>query len=268
LNGTITLAAGSFLGDSFCPMIAIMNYTLCPNGPVRRRSTMLGRVLALSLLFIAAASLPAQEDPPVVIPPKPVPTVPEQYTLQGQFVRLAYNNEGFVVLGYRAANYSKGEEWMLLEVGVTLREGAKPYVLDRGAISIKVPDGTVIPMATQQEYNNQDLRGVQLMADGMRDSINYFPRGVTRPCRLSFFSDPESRGLSFDKVELNQETACLGRVYFRVPGGIKIGQHWLIVQFADGPVEVPFRILTKAEEKEFRKRWQEMKKEHDAASAK
>ena len=29
-------------------------------------------------------------------------------------------------------------------------------------------------------------------------------------------------------------------------------------------IEVPFRILTKAEEKEFRKNWKSLKKEHDA----
>ena len=30
---------------------------------------------------------------------KPEPTVPEAFTLQGEFVRMAYNNEGFVTLG-------------------------------------------------------------------------------------------------------------------------------------------------------------------------
>jgi len=37
-------------------------------------------------------------------------------TMEGRYVRIAYNNEGFVTLGYKLANLSVGEEWMLLEV--------------------------------------------------------------------------------------------------------------------------------------------------------
>src|SRR6185503_4651419 len=99
--------------------------------------------------------------------------------------------------------------------------------------------------------------------DGMRDSINYFPPEAVRSCRLGFFADVEDRGISHDKVELNPQTACAGRLYFHIPGGIKLGQHWLIVKFADSTVEVPFRILTKDEEKMLRKEWEEIKKQHD-----
>ena len=38
----------------------------------------------------------------------PEPGVPEIFTLEGQFVRIAYNNEGYVSLGYRVANQSAG----------------------------------------------------------------------------------------------------------------------------------------------------------------
>jgi hypothetical protein len=58
----------------------------------------------------------------------------------------------------------------------------------------------------------------------------------------------------------------VGRLYFKVPGGIKVGQHWLFVDFGpSGKVEVPFRILTKEEEKQFRETWQDIKKAHDAS---
>jgi hypothetical protein len=178
-------------------------------------------------------------------------------------VRVAYNNEGFVTLGYRVANSSVGQEWMLLEVGFTVRKGTKNYVLKRDAISLQTPDGTAIPMATQKEYNSDDLRGLQTMANQVRDSIDYFPGDVVRPCRLGFFADPSQRTLAYDQVELDYMTACVGRIFFHVPGGIKTGQHWLNVKFSNSTVQVPFRILTKEEEKEFRKSWQEIKKAHD-----
>jgi len=217
--------------------------------------------LATALICALASAASAQEPKPV---PMPEPTVPEVFTLEGQFVRIAYNNEGFVTLGYRTANYSLGQEWMLLDVGMTLRHGAKAQVVKRDAVSVKTPDGAVVPLATQKEYMSVDLRGIQMMAEATRDSISYFPPGVVRPCVLAFFADPESRTVSFDQVELNDQTGCVGRLYFRIPGGIKVGQHWLIVRFSGGVVEVPFRILTKEEEKELRKRWPEIKKEHEA----
>ena len=49
-----------------------------------------------------------------------------------------------------------------------------------------------------------------------------------------------------------------------MPGGIKVGQHWLIVNFGESEVQVPFRILTKEEAKQFEKSWQDIKKAHDA----
>jgi len=219
-----------------------------------------GAALLGGVLCASAGPAIAQERTPIQ---PPQPTVPEIFTIEGQFVRVAYNNEGYVTLGYRAANYSMGQEWMLLEVGVTIRKGVKSQTLTREAFSLKTPDGKTLPMATQTEYGAADLRGIQMYADASRDSINYFPAGVTRPCRIGFFSDLDKKTLSFDKVELNSLNGCLGRIYFKVPGGIQVGQHWLVVQFAESIVEVPFRILTKEEEKEFRKTWEDIKKEHE-----
>jgi hypothetical protein len=54
-------------------------------------------------------------------------------------------------------------------------------------------------------------------------------------------------------------------VFFHVPGGIKVGQHWLNVNFGGSRVEVPFRILTKEEAKQFEKSWDDIKKAHEAS---
>ena len=39
------------------------------------------------------------------------------------------------------------------------------------------------------------------------------------------------------------------RLFFPVPNGITYGQHWLNVKFEKSLLRVPFRILTKDEEK-------------------
>jgi hypothetical protein len=62
-------------------------------------------------------------------------------------------------------------------------------------------------------------------------------------------------------VEVAQNRACVGRLFFKVPGGIAYGQHWLDVEFASGLVRVPFRILTKEEEKLLSKNWKDIKKQ-------
>jgi hypothetical protein len=198
---------------------------------------------------------------------KPEPTVPEIFTLTGQFVRVAYNNEGYVTLGYRVANDSVAEDWMLLEVGVTLRAPTKAQTMTRDSLSLMLPDGSTIGLATQKEFGEAGhLPALNTRGNMIRDSINYFPVQANQPCVIGFFSDPTNRvrSIAFDQVELSSNRACMGRLFFKVPGQIQTGQHYLLVKFDNSMIEVPFRILTKAEEKEFKKNWKSLKKEHDA----
>jgi uncharacterized protein (DUF1684 family) len=197
----------------------------------------------------------------------PQPTVPEIFTVEGEFVRVAYNNEGYASMGYRMAQEQVGQEWVMLQAGLTLRKPTKDYNLKRDHLSITTPDGKNIPLATQQEYRGAmaAVSSLDMRAKVAPDSINYFPNDVSRGCALRFFPDDRGATLAFDETELSWSRACLGRLYFRIPGGVQIGQHWLNVQFAGSSLQVPFRILTKEEEKELSKRWQELKKQHEAS---
>jgi len=223
-------------------------------------------VTAAAVSLMSAATLVSagrQSQKPVVEIPKP--GVPQIMNIEGDFIRAAYNNEGYVILGYRVANQSVGEEWMMLEVGATMRAGKPAYVLKRDALSIDTPGGQKIPMATNEEYLQVNLAGVQNRLKVQHDSIDYFPPTVTRPCRLGFFSDLGTRTRAYDQVEVSQQTACVGLLYFKVPGGIKHGQHWLNVQFKDSLVRVPFRILTADEEKLLTKNYRDIKKQVEEA---
>jgi hypothetical protein len=212
---------------------------------------------AMGLLLVALVSLivvqPAMtradglaaQAPKVAIPK---PGVPEIATIEGTWVRAAYNNEGYAILGYRLANNSLKEEWMLLEFGITLREGVPNYKLTREALSLDTPDGKTIPLAGVKEYRAANLSALQNRERVMRDSINYFPNSASRACRLGLFSELENRTMAWDETELSWQRACVGRVFFQIPGGIQYGQHWLNVKFAKSLIRVPFRILTKQEE--------------------
>ena len=229
------------------------------------------RSLALPLALVGLVSLwPAmaaleaqpQQQPAVQMPQ---PGVPEIFTLEGKFVRAAYNNEGYVILGYQATNRSVGEEWMLLEVGMTVMDGVDDYTLTRDKLSLEMPDGTTIPLPTIAEHREGNTRPIENRASVQRDSINYFPPRAANPCRIGFFADLSSRARAYDQVELSSSRACLGRLFFRIPGGITYGQYWLDVQFEQSLVRVPFRVLTEDEEKLLSKNYKDIKKQVEDA---
>jgi hypothetical protein len=225
-------------------------------------STQFARLaLAAGLAAVVGLSSALAQQAPVKIPN---PGVPQVMTLEDKYVRVAYNNEGYVTLGFQLANASVGQDWMLLEIGATVRQGQPNYTLTRTAVTLDTPDGP-LPMPSNNDYRQADLRALENRSTVMRDSINYFPPGATDACRIGFFSEISSRTVAYDEVELSSRRACLGRLYFKIPGGIKYGQHWLNVKFQDSLVRVPFRIFTKDEEKILSKSWRDIKKQVDEA---
>jgi hypothetical protein len=219
-------------------------------------------MLAGVLVLLGGASAVAQQAPTVTIPNA---GVPEIMTIEGTFVRAAYNNEGYVILGYEASNRSVGEEWMLLDVGITLMARVPDFTMRRDAFSLTTPDGGTVPLPSIEEHRKGDSRAIQNRARVQRDSINYFPPNASRACAIVFFPDLTSRAMPRDDVELSSSRACLGRLFFRIPGGIAYGQHFLNVKFEKSVVRVPFRILTKDEEQLLNKNYKSIKKQVEDA---
>jgi hypothetical protein len=220
-----------------------------------------GVLAALSLAALASVHASGQEQSGVQIPQ---PGVPQIMTLEGKFVRVAYNNEGYVILGYQIANRTVGHEWVMLDVGLTLMERVRDYTLKRDAITLDTPDGTR-PLPSIQEYrqNETEVQGLQNRLKVQRDSINYFPPWTHGVNRLGFFADLGSRAMPWDEAEVTSSRACVGQLYFHVPGGTKYGQYWLNVKFAQSVVRVPFRLFTKEEEKNLN--YSDIKKQVDDA---
>ena len=191
----------------------------------------------------------------------PQPGVPQIMTMEGKFVRAAYNNEAYVILGYQVNNRSIGEPWMLLEVGMTVLDKTPAYTLKRDAISLDTPDGKTVPLATVEEHRAANTSALQARTKVQRDSINYFPPMASQACRIGFFADLDQRAAPWDQVEISNSRACLGRLYFNIPGGIAYGQYWLNVKFEKSLIRVPFRILTEAEEKTLSKNYGDISKQ-------
>jgi len=215
--------------------------------------------VALSAIIALTGSVALAQEAQTMDPGK------TQFAPAAEWVRVASNNIGYAIVGYRTANNSVGQEWLMLEVGLTVPKGIKNQVLQRDAFSISTPDNEMIPMASQKEFQDDrgKLRALDARASVERDSINYFPPVANNPCRIGFFTDASQpgRGMAYDQVELSYNRACVGRLYFKVPGGIQYGQHTLNVRFYDGMLRVPFKIMTTEEMKELKKEIQQMEKE-------
>ena len=138
-------------------------------------------------------------------------------------------------------------------------------LLNGDDVSLTTPDGSKIALATVEEYRKADLRALDQRASVVRDSINYFPPEASQACRIGFFAEVGSPAMSYDQVELSSQRGCVGRLYFPVAGGIKYGQYFLNVKFQDRLVRVPFRILTKEEDKTLSKHYKDIKKQVEAA---
>ena len=222
--------------------------------------------LAAASLAAMASVYATSQQPAVKIPESGVPQI---MTLEDRFVRVAYNNEGYVILGYQIANRTVGEDWVMLDVGITLMKNTPTYVLKREALSLDTPDGPV-PLPSIEEYRENEAK-VQPLQNRMKvqhDSINYFPPWTTGANRLGFFADLGSRAMPWNQADVTSSRACVGQLYFHVPGGTKFGQYWLNTKFAQSVVRVPFRLFTKEEEKTLTKNYGDIKKQVEAAFGK
>ena len=134
-------------------------------------------------------------------------------------------------------------------------------------MTLETPDGATIPLLSTTEYRKVEasVQALQNRERVQRDSINDFPPSASHACRIGFFADLDTPAMAWDEVELDSTRACLGRLYFQPPNGITYGQHWLNVKFAQSVVRVPFRVLTKDEEKRLSKNYRSIKKQVDAA---
>ena len=226
----------------------------------------------VATVAVSAAGFRQDERAPRVRVPDP--GVPEVMTIESLFVRAAYNDEGYVVVGYRVANDSIGDPWMLLDVGIALGAGRKNQKVTRDEVSLSTPDGTTVPLPSNDEYVSASPTAVEYRAYITRDPLA-FPGETAAAvnCRGpggTFFYDFGDTRLAevyppLDGVALNPQCRWAGRLYFPVPGGIQYGEYFLNIKFDQTLIRVPFRIMTKDEEKALRANYGSIKKQVEEA---
>ena len=162
------------------------------NRTIARLLVFVGIVL-LGVALAPPAAAQAQEPPKVQIPQ---PGVPEIMTMEGKFVRAAYNNEGYVILGYQVANRSVGEEWMLLEVGMTVRDEMPDYDAEaRRASRSRRPTARRFPCRRSRSTGRATPRRCRTGRRSSATRSTTSRRARAGRARSTFFPDLTSRAL-------------------------------------------------------------------------
>jgi hypothetical protein len=159
----------------------------------------------------------------------------------GEFVLKQFGPELWTVLGYRFANSQLGDEWMILEIGLSSPNGQSAKV-EREDIFLRTPSGDRISLPTQKEFNEAygALRPVIAKANVDRDPLDYFPPSRIE-CAIRFFVTPGA-GVSFDEVTVSDRRGCFGRLYVNVPGGIQEGRWTLGIDLEESEIRIPFEL--------------------------
>jgi len=221
---------------------------------MKRHKTSVVALASLAFLTVGVVGVLAEETPAAA---------GEKVSFPGTYVRVAYNEEGWVTLGFRLANNSVGDDWMLLQVGMTVQGKREKFMLHRDNIELVIPGPTVVVLASQKEFGDAgSLVALNNRAEVTSDNINYFPAAARQGCRISFFTAPMAGAprIAKDQVELSYNRACGGRLFFKIPGGVQYGTYNLNVKFDKTTVRVPFEIMTKEGVKKLEKQLKEMKK--------
>ncbi len=194
-----------------------------------RRGVMWGGLVLLAGLGGCAAGALVATDPPVL----------EQ--VGAHTVRLA-GRDVWVVVDTRYAAANLGADWLILDLAVTATDRHAATVR-RDAIFVRTPAGRRVPLATQAELAHAysvlrvRTRQASIVASPL---LAYFPR-ARQGCWFQFFVEPGT-SVSFDTVSLNDQRACVERLYFRVEGGVTGGRWMLGVDLEESDVRVPFQL--------------------------
>lgn len=144
-----------------------------------------------------------------------------------------------VVVSDRFARYNPEGKWLLLDTAMTAT--SDPVEIPRGAIAVRTPDGTVVPLATQAEF---EMHYPQLASMLMRARVAGEPLGYLIPARyrsLRLFA-PRGIGIVWDSAWLDQFHNSYGRLYFNLPNGVQKGQYELLIHLPNDDVVIPFTV--------------------------
>jgi len=173
-----------------------------------------------------------------------VPTETPGVEQLGQYLMRQNGSEADVVLGYKHAAQSLGDEWLLLELAITSPSGESAK-FERENIWVRTPAGVQVPAASQKAFGEAygSMRNKIAQANVARDPMDYFPPN-RQACTLDLFVAP-GEGVAFDQVTVNDRRACQGKLFFYIPGGVQPGRYVLGIDLQEDEIRIPFTLEAK-----------------------
>lgn len=144
-----------------------------------------------------------------------------------------------VAISDRYARYYPEGQWLLLDTEMSATGG--PISIPRSAIAVRTPSGKVIPLATQQEFEQgyPELVSPIRQANFFKEHLGYFLPEHVRPLHLFRL---HGVGWVWPSVLLDPFHNCYGRLYFHLPNGVEKGRYELLIQLPKNDVVIPFTV--------------------------
>ena len=146
-----------------------------------------------------------------------------------------------VLVDYKFANASVGDDWIILNVAVT-RSQAQAIEVRSDSVSVRTPDGRKIPLPAYPDFIDAypEIQSAARRAALASDPLDFTVAG-RKTCDLGFQPLPGTV-TALESVYVTQRKICQGLLFFPVQGGIQPGKWEFIIEFEEFDARVPFEI--------------------------
>jgi hypothetical protein len=146
-----------------------------------------------------------------------------------------------VVVDYKFADASVGDDWLILNVAVTSSESEAIEIRSK-KVMVRTPDGRTIPLPSYSDFivAYPELQSAARRAALASDPVD-FTHGGRMTCDLGFQPLPGTTS-ALESVYVNMRKICQGLLFFPIQNGIQAGRWQFIIEFEEFEAEVPFVI--------------------------
>jgi hypothetical protein len=146
-----------------------------------------------------------------------------------------------VLVDYKFANASVGDDWIILNVAVT-SSNAQAIEVRSDSVSVRTPDGRKIPLPVYSDFIDAypEIQSAARRAALASDPLDFTAAGRAT-CDLGFQPLPGTV-TALESVYVTVRKICQGLLFFPVQGGIQPGKWEFIIEFEEFDTRVPFEI--------------------------
>ena len=146
-----------------------------------------------------------------------------------------------VLVDYKFANVSVGDDWIILNVAITSSK-SQAIEVRSDSVSVRTSDGRKIPLPSYSDFIDAypEIQSAARRAALASDPLDFTQAG-RRTCDLGFQPLPGTVA-SLESVFVNVRKICQGLLFFPVQGGIQPGKWEFIIEFEEFDARVPFEI--------------------------